>query len=251
MAVESIALVPAEGVGDGMLQFHDAQSGCTFLVGTPQADPTLWADFMDGALAVYRHYGAEDALEYDAVIDGRSTTLFCVAVDSSGRAVAGVRAEGPHRQVDEVHAVQSWAGRVGEASFRRMVADQIPEGVIECKAGWAARDAENRAALADWVARSIVYCMALLGARYVVGVSPEHALPCYRSSGAKVAWWVPATSYPDARYSTVPVWWDMQTYRSVATEAQVRLIDSELSELLADGAVVPTSWTHGEGLAPA
>ncbi|MBL1079507.1 hypothetical protein JK358_34390 [Nocardia sp. 2] len=251
MAVESIALVPAEGVGDGMLQFHDPQSGCTFLVGTPQADPMLWADFMAGALAVYRHYGAEDALEYDTVIDGHTTTLFCVALNSSGRAVAGVRAEGPHRHVDEVHAVASWAGLPGESSFRRMVADQIPDGVIECKAGWVARGVENRAQLADWVARAIVHCSALLGVRYVVGVAPDHALPRYRSSGAKVAWWVPPTSYPDERYSTVPVWWDMNTFRSEATESQVRLIDSELSELLASGPVPPVSWTHGEGLAPA
>ncbi|WP_459962370.1 hypothetical protein [Nocardia sp. IFM 10818] len=246
MAIEPIALVPAEGPGDGMLRFQDPRTGCTFLVGSPEADPRLWRQCMDGALEVYRRYGSEDALEYDAVIDGRSTTLFGVAMDSSGRVVAGVRAEGPHKHVEQVHAVMSWAGLPGDAAFRRMVADQIPDGVIECKAGWTARDAEHRGALADWVARCIVHSMALLGVRYAVGVAPQHALKCYRSSGANVAWWIPASSYPDDRYRTVPVWWDMQTYKSVATDLQVRLIEAELSELTASGTL---DWSRSEGLA--
>ncbi|MFI6868337.1 hypothetical protein [Nocardia sp. NPDC050406] len=251
MAVEPIALAAAEGPGDGMLQFRDEQSGCTFLAGSPRLHPRLWRQCMDGALRIYRHYGSEEALEYDKVIDGRSTTLFFVALDSDGNAVAGVRAEGPHKHVDTVHALADWAGKPGEAAFRRMVADQIPEGVIETKAGWAARESPHRSALAAGVARAIVHSMTLLGVRYGVGVSPEHALGRYRSSGAKVPWWIPATSYPDDRYRTVPVWWDLRTYRSVASDSQLRRIDSELAELTVNGSLPPGAWLRGDGLAEA
>ncbi|MFE3191826.1 hypothetical protein ACFXHA_22645 [Nocardia sp. NPDC059240] len=249
MKVEPIAFTPTEDPGSGMLRYRHADSGCTFLVGPPHADLALWRQCMDGALEVYRHYGSEDALEYDAVIDGRSTILFGIALDAEGRAVAGVRAEGPHQHVDTVHAVASWAGLPGDAAFRRMVADQIPDGVIECKAGWTVRDTPHRRELADWVARAIVHCASLLGVRYAVGVAPDHALKCYRSSGANVAWWIPATSYPDDRYRTVPIWWDMQTYRTVATESQTRLIDLEMAELTADGTRLPIVWARDEGSA--
>ncbi len=251
MAVEPIAVVPAEGPGDGMLQFRDTQSGCRFLAGTPRAHPILWRECMDGALRVYQRYGSEDALEYDTVIEGHSTSMFFVALDPNGKAVAGVRAEGPHKHVDEVHAVADWAGLPGEAAFRKLVADQIPEGVIETKAGWTAREAEHRSELAAGVARAIVHCMVLLGVRYGVGVSPEHALERYRSSGARAPWWIPAASYPDDRYRTVPVWWDLRTYRSVASVSQVRLIDAELAELTVNGKVPPVEWLRGDGLAQA
>ncbi len=251
MAVDPIALVPVEGHGEGMLRFRDAESGCTFVAGSPRVHPALWRQCMDGALRVYRHYGAEAALEYDSVIDGGSTTLFFVALDTDGNAVAGVRAEGPHRHVDEVHAIADWAGRPGEAAFRRMVAEQIADGVIETKAGWVARESPDRRALASGVARAIVHSMALLRVRYGVGVSPEHALARYVSSGARVPWWIPATSYPDDRYRTVPVWWDMRTFRTVAADAQVRLIDAELAELTGNGAVPTVPWLYDEGLAQA
>lgn len=249
MAVEPTALTQVDEPGDGMLRLCDPRSGYTFLLGSPQLNPIMWRRCMDGARDAYRRYDAEDALEYDAVIDGHSTTMFGVALDAAGQVVAGVRAEGPHRHVDTVHAVTSWRGMPGEAAFRKMVADQIPEGVIECKAGWTARDVEHRSALADWVARSIVHFTMLLGVRYAVGVAPEHALACYRSSGATFAWWIPATSYPDDRYRTVPVWWDLQTFRSVASDCQVRLIDAEMTELAMSGSV---DWvSRDEGLAQA
>ncbi|MFJ4652664.1 hypothetical protein ACIP5Y_15490 [Nocardia sp. NPDC088792] len=204
---------------------------------------------MDGALEVYRQFGTEDALEYDDVIDGRSTTLFGIALDADGRAMAGMRVSGPYKHIDEVHAVASWAGLPGEGAFRRLVADQIPEGVIEGKAGWTARDAENRSVLADWIARAYVHSMALLGVRYEVGVAPEHAMRCYRSSGANVAWWIPASSYPDERYRTVPLWYDLQSYRSVATESQVRLMDAEFAEFMAGDRRLSTGWNRSEELA--
>ena len=230
----------------GMRRCKDVESGCTILMGAPHADPRLWREYLDGALAVYRHYGAEDAVEYDAWLDGSSTSLFCIALDSSGRVVAGLRAEGPHQYVDQVHAIRSWSGRPGEAAFRKMVADQIPDGVIESKTGWVARDTEHRSALAGWVARAIVQSALLLGARYSTGIAPSHVLDRYRTTGMKVVWWIPASGYPNDRYITVPVWWDMRNYQTLGTAAQIRLIETEMVELTGSG---PLSWTRGERVA--
>ncbi|GAB2504451.1 hypothetical protein [Nocardia heshunensis] len=232
-----------------MLRFREAQTGYAILVGPPDADPGLWRQYMDGALEAYRRFDSEDALDYDAVIDGRSTSLFFVALDPDGRVVAGVRAEGPHKHVDEMRAVASWTGREGGPSFRRLVADQIPYGVIECKAGWAARDSEHRHALADWMARACVHAAVLLGVRYVSSHAPEHALRLYRSSGAKVAWWIPPSSYPDERYRTFAVWWDMETCDSIATESQARLLAAELSEMRENELLPTILWSPTRGFA--
>ncbi|WP_433563198.1 hypothetical protein ACQP1O_38330 [Nocardia sp. CA-151230] len=249
MSVEPIERVPAQGPGHGMLRFREPLTGYTILVGPPEADPGLWRQNMDGALEAYRRFGAEEALEYDKVIDGLSTSLFFVALDAGGRVVAGVRAEGPHKQVDEMRAVAGWAGLEGGPAFRRLVADQIPDGVIECKAGWAARDCEHRRALADWMARACVHAALLLGVRYTSAHSPEHALNLYRGSGANVAWWIPPSSYPDDRYRTFAIWWDMETYDSVATESQARLLDLELSQLTQNGLLPRIAWTPAQGSA--
>ncbi|MGW4120782.1 hypothetical protein [Nocardia sp. NPDC004711] len=204
---------------------------------------------MDGALEAYRHFGSEEALDYDEVIDGRSTSLFFVVLDPHGRVVAGVRAEGPHKHVDEMRAVAGWAGQEGGPAFRHLVADQIPHGVIECKAGWAARESEHRHALADWMARACVHAALLLGVRFVSSHSPEHALRLYRSSGANVAWQIPPSSYPDERYRTFAVWWDMETYHLVATGSQARLLEVELSELRENDLLAPVFSTPTKGFA--
>ncbi|MEV6767482.1 hypothetical protein AB0N05_02505 [Nocardia sp. NPDC051030] len=234
-----------------MLRLRDAQSGCTFLFGPPQADPVLWRRYLDGALRAYRHYGAGNAVDYDAWIDGSSTALFAVALDSDGQVVAGVRAEGPFKHVDEVPSVAGWAGLPGENAFRKMVADQIPDGVYECRTGWVKPGIEQHSALADWVARAIIHFIPMLGARFSVGAAAEHALALYRRGGARTAWWIPASSYPDDRYRTVPLWWDMRTFRLLAADSQVRAIDAEWAALSADGPVPPASWLSDEGRAQA
>ncbi|WP_433591835.1 hypothetical protein [Nocardia sp. CA-145437] len=249
MAVEPIERVPEGSPGHGMLRFQESRTGFTILVGPPEADPDLWRRNMDGALAAYRRFGSEEALEYDKVIDGVTTSLFLVALDPEGRVVAGVRAEGPHKQVDEMRAVASWEGLEGDSAFRHLIAEQIPRGVIECKAGWVDRDSEHRHALADWMSRACVHAALLLGVRYIGSHSPEHALNLYRSSGANVAWWIPPSSYPDDRYRTFAIWWDMDTYASVATESQARMIEIELSQLRENGLLPRIDWAPAQGLA--
>ncbi|MEV6070245.1 hypothetical protein AB0L82_27180 [Nocardia sp. NPDC052001] len=236
MAVEVVAVVPSDSADDDLLRFRDASSGCTFWVGTPQAHPGLWRRNITGALRAYRRYGVDPALEYDKTVNGHSSALFVAAIDPFGDVVAGMRVQGPYSHVDEVNALRAWAGRPGESALRKRVADRIPEGVVEVKAVWADRglDRSQRRALGAALDRCVVHVTTLLGARYGFVTAGEHAAEGYRSSGARSDWWIPAVPFPDDRYRTVPLWWDMRSYRSVAAESQLTLIDAE-QIALADG----------------
>ncbi|WP_433711737.1 hypothetical protein ACQP2U_36695 [Nocardia sp. CA-084685] len=231
MTVETIA-VGSGGTRDAeVLRFRDMHSGYVFHVATPQAHPDLWRRYLRGALQVYRHYGVDHALEYDSVVDGRSTSLFFAAVDPSGAVVAGLRAQGPYGVADEVHALRAWAGRPGAAELRATVADRIPEGVVEVKAVWVSRVAENRAALAAAVSRCVVHAARLLDARFGFVTTATRNIGLYHSSGGYVADRIPAVPYPDHRYQTIPMWWDTQTYRSLATKLQSSLTVLECAAL--------------------
>lgn len=235
MAVEVVAVVPSDLGDEDLLRFQDASSGCTFWVGTPQAHPGLWRRNMMGALRAYRRYGVEAALDYDKTVGGRSTALFVTAIDAFGEVVAGLRVQGPYTHVDEVNALIAWSGHPGESALRKRVADRIPQGVVEVKAVWADRglDRAQRRALGAALDRCVVHVTSLLGVRYGFVTAGEHAASGYRSSGARSDWWIPAVPFPDERYRTVPLWWDMDSYRSVAAESQLALIDREQIALTA------------------
>ncbi|MGX1805857.1 hypothetical protein ACWIGI_09090 [Nocardia sp. NPDC055321] len=237
MAVEVVAVVPSDLGDEDLLRFQDASSGCTFWIGTPQAHPGLWRRNMAGALRAYRRYGVEAALDYDKTADGRSSALFVTAIDAFGEVVAGLRVQGPYTHVDEVNALSAWSGHPGETALRKRVADRIPQGVVEVKAVWADRalDRAQRRALGAALDRCVVHVTNLLDARYGFVTAGEHAASGYRTSGARSDWWIPAVPFPDQRYRTIPLWWDMESYRSVADESQLVLIDAEHIALSAGG----------------
>jgi hypothetical protein len=245
MTVEAIAVGPVAAPDREAPRFRDAKSGCTFYVTTPDTHPDLWIRYLDGALRTYRHYGVENAVEYDATVGGGSTSLFFAAVSAAGEVVAGVRTQGPYLHADEVHALSAWYGHPGEAAFRRMICERIPQGLVEVKAVWVARGAAQRRALGAAVARCVVHAALLHGARFAMVTAAAHAIGRYRSSGAVVGWQVPAVPYPDERYRTVPLWWDTRNYRSIAGPLQSALISAEQGVLSATGGDRPGSSGAG------
>src|SRR5579875_1990636 len=76
-------------------RFVDQVTGVRFEFHAPFARPDLWDQYLEGALATYRAYGVEAALEFDEIRSGLSTTLFVVGVSSDGEVVAGARFLGP------------------------------------------------------------------------------------------------------------------------------------------------------------
>ncbi|GAA5043346.1 hypothetical protein [Nocardia callitridis] len=227
MTVEVLTVVPEDSPGRGLLRYHNEQSGCTFLVAGPRAQPALWKRYLDGALGVYRHFGVESALRYDAVRDGGSTPLFFTAIDPSGEMVAGVRSQGPYTSVNQVHELSAWQGFAGATDLRLVIANRIPAGVVEAKGAWVARDAPHRSALSAAISRIALHGTRLLGARYGFATVGSFTVERHRASGGRRDAAAPAVPYPDERYQTVPVWWDTRTYRTFAEPSQRQLIRSE------------------------
>ncbi|WP_458687121.1 hypothetical protein [Nocardia tengchongensis] len=241
MAVEATTTVQNGQWAGGGPGYRDERSGCAFLICTPRSHPELWQQFMAGALRSYRRFDIEEALAYDATIDGRSTTVFVVAVDDIGRVLGGTRIQGPYQQVDEAHAVTEWAGRSGEAAIRKLIADRIPEGLLEFKSAWVDHDSEHRIAVREGLARSAIHVPHLLGARYALSTAADSVAEGWRVSGASVVWWIPAVPYPSERYRTVALLWDMRTFRKHAVDSQLPLLDAEQAALATQAGVIPRS----------
>lgn len=232
MTVEAVAIGAGDARDAEVLRFRDMHSGFVVQVATPDAHPDLWRRYLSGALDVYRQYGVERALEFDRVADGRSTSLFFAAVDGDGQVVAGLRAQGPYRNPDEVHGLGAWTGRPGAGALREALAERMDEGVVEAKAVWVTRAGlACRSQLGAAVARCVVHAAWLLGARYGFVTAAAHSARLYESSGGRIAKGIPPVPYPDDRYRTVPLWWDTRAYRTHATKLQGSLLALERATL--------------------
>ncbi|MFE7745468.1 hypothetical protein [Nocardia sp. NPDC057455] len=248
MTVDLIAVVPRNSRGRGVQRYYDAQSECAFFVSEPSGQPELWHRYLDGARDVYRRFGVEQALEYDAVADGASTSLFFAALNADGDMVAGTRIQGPYTDARQAHALVEWAGRAGADDLRRMIADRIPYGVIEAKGAWVARDAAHRAELGAAISRTVLHGARLLGARYGLATVASFTVPRHEACGAMPAERIPAVPYPDERYRTVPLWWDTRGYSAFAEESQ-RFSTQAEQDALGLTAVRPLDARCGAGRA--
>ncbi|MBF6075796.1 hypothetical protein IU498_14310 [Nocardia beijingensis] len=231
MTVDLVAVVPRNSRGRGVRRYYDAQSECAFFVSEPDVQPELWRRYLHGAREVYRRFGVEQALEYESVADGASSSLFFVALDAGGEMVAGVRMQGPYTDVRQAHALVEWAGQPGADDLRRMIADRIPQGVVEAKGAWVARDAANRGELSAAISRTVLHGARLLGARYGFATVASFTVARHEACGAVAAENIRAVPYPDERYRTVPLWWDTRSHAAIAEESQRLLTQREQNEL--------------------
>jgi len=202
----------------------------TLIVSQPCADPELWAEYTAGAVRSYRKRGVERALDIEALRTGSDTIMFFVVVDDAGKVVGGVRAKAL-RSPDDSHAVGEWAGQPGQQAVRQMIADRVPYGVLEMKAGWATDDAGRNHALAGALARSGFYMMVLLDFQFCMCTAATAILNSWRSSGSVVAA-IPATPYPTDNYRTKLLWWNRRDFVKYAQPSQLAKIVSETKDLL-------------------
>ena len=211
--------------------YRESRSGCLFVFATPAQQPALWERFLEGARENYARHDVLSALEYDRIRDGSTTSMFTVALDSSGDVVGGVRTQGPYTCPSQSHAIAEWAGHPGEALLWGDIEDRLPAGVIESKSGWVSAHSPARADLSSALARVVLHSMRLANVRYALGTAPQHALRMWESTGCRISSMIPAVPYPDARYQTVVLWWDIQT-APVQTAAEYRLaLAQEWAEL--------------------
>lgn len=213
--------------------YVDLRFGCTVVVTTPSTRPDLWSRFVDGALRSYEQHDVLSALEYDVIADGRTTSLFFCAVDGSGTMLAGARLQGPYEDADRTHADIEWRTRPdAREKLRHMVAERLVDGVVELKTGWVDRSAARGRHLADMIGFSGPLGCWLLGARYALVTGADHVLGMWQRAGAVVADDVEAAFYPDHRYRTRALWWDLETFRDVADSEHVRRMDAAALQLV-------------------
>ena len=73
---------------------------CELVLATPSAEPTLWDEFVAGAVRSYRKHGVVDAIEPSTLADPAVTSLFLAAVDDGVQRPA-LSPSGGHRDDDE------------------------------------------------------------------------------------------------------------------------------------------------------
>lgn len=214
------------------ISWWDPDADCTMVLSQPSVDPALWQEYLRGAERSYRLHGVERAIDVGAIRDGADTAMFWAAVDSTGRVIGGLRAKGLLTSPDDSHASVEWAGQPGLDAVRKMISDRIPFGVLEMKSAWTTDDREKARRLSLSLARTMFHAMALLDAQFAMATSAPHSLEQWRSSGGVVAA-IPATPYPDERYSTKMMWWDRRTFANHALPEQLQKILQEMSTVSA------------------
>lgn len=212
--------------------WYDQATGCRVTASTPEAEPELWNQYLDGALESYRKHGLDWVLDLERIRDGADTTLFFAALDPQGRVVGG-DAGGGAVAVSGGFARPAGVGRKpGLPLLRYMIANRIPFGVVEVKSAWTnSREYGNRA-LSTVLARTALPTMTLLGAQFVMATAAAHVLEQWQSSGGVVASRVPAAAYPNENYRTKVMWWDRRTLAAHADPAQFKLMCAENTEIL-------------------
>lgn len=211
-----------------------ADANCRLVVSSPALDPTLWTEYLAGAVRSYAKHGVERTLNIDAIRDGADTRLFFAAVDNRDRVIGGERVVGPLWSADDSHAVIEWGGSPGAVTVRKMINDRVPFGVVEVKSAWAQSDLPYRDAIATALARTALPIMALLGVQFVMATAAAHVLDRWRASGGLVAAAIPAVAYPDERYRTKMMWWDRSTIANHAEPKELSRMYTETSELMRD-----------------
>jgi hypothetical protein len=219
------------------ISWWDSDSEATMVLSTPDVDPGLWTEYLQGADQSYRRHGVEDALDIAAISDGHDTAMFWALVDDSGRVTGGVRAIGPLTCADDSHAVVEWENHEGLPAVRKMIDDRVPFGILEMKSAWTTNDRNRARPVSNALARSGFHAMKLMGIQFCMATSAPHVLERWGTSGGVVAP-IPAAPYPDERYRTKMMWWDRRTFSKLAEPEQVSKILREIAVVSRRAALV-------------
>jgi nitroreductase len=210
----------------------DRGSGLPIVAGHPGEAPRRWRAYLDGATARYRHHGVESALERDRVEDGRTVSLFWVALDGN-RVVAGLRCHGPLASPTEARALVELGDHPHLADVHADLEAAVDQGVVEIKGAWVELNHASSPALSQALARCHLHSMEWFAARFAICTAPTHAQRVWCTAGAVCADHLAPVAYPDARFATRLLWWDRHQVAARAEAAQLRLFATEAAELAA------------------
>lgn len=202
---------PGAAATSGMTaRFVDRNTGFICVIDTPARQPVLWSRYLNGVERAYREWGVEKAFDRRAIESGRSTTIFCAVIDDNGRVVAGHRVQGPYLVATHSHALVEWAGQQGQLQLVDAIERRLGDGLIEVKSAFVGIEGALAGKAANLLSRVSLILMEATGARYMMATAAEHVLARWSEGGGRIDLTVPATPYPDKRYSTKVMFWDRE-----------------------------------------
>jgi molybdopterin/thiamine biosynthesis adenylyltransferase len=220
--------VPAPAGDPALAGFEDDVSGLRIEAHHPLQSPHRWCEYLDGAENRYRAHGVLRALDRPALEDGRTTSLFFVAIDESGRVVGGLRGHGPLRAAVEAYSLGELMGHPKLHVVEDTLTKRVPAGVVEIKGAWVDADFP-RPGLSNAIARCYIHTMDWFGTMFAICTASLDTSPRWQSTGARASEDLAPVGYPDDRYQTVLLWWDRRRIEELSDPAQWwRVVDERL-----------------------
>jgi molybdopterin/thiamine biosynthesis adenylyltransferase len=230
--------------------YTEEATGLRIEVHRPLESQRRWRQYLDGAEARYSAYGVAEVLGRADLEDGRSTSLFFVAVDEDDAVVAGLRCHGPLTSVDDAYATDELRGHPRMRAVRELLDRTVPSGLVEIKGVWVDRRTSS-AAVTDAIARCYVHAMTWFGTRFAMCTCADTVAPRWKSTGGRPFLDLEAVPFPNEDYRTVLLLWDREHLPERVSNDQWAAIVRETDSLKARPAItIETAPDHGGILGP-
>jgi len=196
-------LIPSPHVSTSPLRLEiETADGHRLEIFEPSSDPAKWSTYLEGAEREYRRFDVLAALPLADLKDPANVALAFLIYDGWSP-IGGVRIHGPYVDLSGIAALREMACSPQFEWFERYLGRLVAcEQVIEIKGTWSAYDSPDRRLVSRCVGRCPILALDVLQADRVVATSPQHTMPVYLATGAKILEEAGTSPYPSDAYET-------------------------------------------------
>lgn len=210
--------------------FVDRATGLRFEGHHPAARPDLWAEYLNGLVREYAHYGIPALAAGDGLDRGEGVSLFFVAIDAEDRVVAGVRCHGPLDDADASQALAEMATSPEWEQHRATVEAATAFGVLEMKGAWRDPRRTDHRVTAP-LGRACVHALEWLGTEVLIAAVTELIRDILLGAGG-VLMGTESAPYPSEDYRTILFSWRRPRYAAHLAAREAPLVREERQQLL-------------------
>ena len=194
--------------------FVDQASGVRFEGHHPLERPDLWAIYLSEGEGKYRSHGVTETMRRRELVDGTGVSLFFLAFDTDGEAVAGVRFHGPLEGSHQAAVMQEMASSPEIGDIGALIDREVARGVIEVKGAWSKGAPGLQLIVA--ISRSVTHAMNWLGSEVAIAAISETLIRLGKPTGGRIMG-THSVPFPDERYRTVAGIWRRSQSHELAT----------------------------------
>jgi molybdopterin/thiamine biosynthesis adenylyltransferase len=217
--------------------FVDAASGVRFEGHHPLARPDLWSQYLEGLEETYGARNLMVSRNLEELRAGVGVSLFFLGVDSEGRAVSGLRLQGPLDTIHDAVMVEEMAESPEIGVIKERLGDLVASGACEVKGAWSRGGSELGYVSTDLLVHLIIHAAYWLGAESSIATVDERLLAAgYRESYEPISF-VPVP-YPDERYHTVALSFPRATAFAASSDETRGTLVAEAEQFLESTATV-------------